>query len=136
VWAQGITVVVLRLSAEVAAPAAARAAVRDALSARSASLRDIAVLLADEIVTNALVHTGGEIELRVQDRRDSIRIEVFDSSSVAPKLRSPGISDERGRGMFIVDSLASSWGVVQTADGKNVWFELDADDESPDAPLR
>ena len=42
----------------------------------------------------------------------------------APKLRSPGISDERGRGMFIVDSLASSWGVVQTADGKNVWFEL------------
>jgi anti-sigma regulatory factor (Ser/Thr protein kinase) len=89
----------------------------------------VAVLLADEIVTNALVHAGGEIEVKLEDSHDSIRVEVSDSSPAAPLLGSPKPQDERGRGLLIVDSLASSWGVVQRAGGKSVWFQLDVGDD-------
>jgi anti-sigma regulatory factor (Ser/Thr protein kinase) len=116
--------IVLRLNSDASAPSIARTAVRDALAARSAELRDIAVLLANEIVTNALVHSPGDIELTVEDSTETIRIEVWDTSSSSPLVRSPNPRGERGRGMLIVEALASSWGVVQRPMGKSVWFSL------------
>ncbi len=116
---------VLRLKSDPSAPRVARSAVQDALSTRPAAVRDIAVLLADEIVTNALVHSNGDIQMSVEDSSGVIRVEVSDTSSASPLVRSPSPRDERGRGMLIVEALASAWGVVQRPEGKIVWFMLD-----------
>ena len=116
--------IVLRLDGDVSAARVARAAVEDALSTRPEAVREIAVLLADELVTNALVHTSGEIGLSVEDSPEWIRVEVSDTSSATPLIRSPMPKEGRGRGMLIVDSLASSWGVVSTPEGKRVWFRI------------
>jgi anti-sigma regulatory factor (Ser/Thr protein kinase) len=115
----------LRLPDSAVAPSIARVAIRDALKGHPAQVREVAVLLADELVTNALVHAGGEIELGVEDSPSWIRVEVTDTAAVEPIVRSPGPGGESGRGMLIVDSLASSWGIVPTPHGKAVWFRLD-----------
>ncbi len=82
-------------------------------------------LLVDELVTNAIVHARGEIGLRVEDCPGWIRVEVSDTAPFEPTVRSPTTEDEHGRGMLIVASLASSWGIVRTPNGKGVWFRLD-----------
>ena len=117
--------IVVRLDSDVSAPQLARAAIQEALSERPADLRDIAVLLADEIVTNAVVHCGGRIEMSLVESPGRIRVEVSDTSAALPLVRPPTAGGERGRGMLIVDSLASSWGVIRRTDGKSVWFQLD-----------
>jgi hypothetical protein len=38
---------------------------------------------------------------------------------------------EHGRGVLLVDALATRWGVDQRAGGKTVWFELDLDAPLP-----
>ena len=125
--------VVLRLNSDSSAAAVARATIKDVLAGRAPDLRDVAVLLADELVTNALVHTSGAIVLSVENLPHGIRVEVSDTSPTPPLVRSPLPRDSRGRGMLIVDSLASSWGVVPTPDGKTVWFQLDTPDEREEA---
>jgi len=116
---------VLRLNSDASAAQEARAAIHNALSTWPEAVRDVAVLLADELVTNALVHTSGEIGLRVEDSPEWIRVEVSDTSAAPPLVRSPKPKEARGRGMMIVDALASSWGIVPTSEGKRVWFQLD-----------
>jgi anti-sigma regulatory factor (Ser/Thr protein kinase) len=127
----------LRLDRDASAARIARSVIRVALASRPAALRDVAVLLADELVTNAVVHSFGEIGLSVEDASEWIRVGVSDASGVAPQVGSPGPTDERGRSLLIVESLASAWGVVQSAEGKSVWFQLDVADvdrwESPSA---
>jgi hypothetical protein len=41
-----------------------------------------------------------------------------------PRRGSPGENDEGGRGLYLVDQLASRWGSRPTTDGKAVWFEI------------
>jgi hypothetical protein len=49
---------------------------------------------------------------------------VFDSDMRLPRIRSAGETDEGGRGLYLVDQLATRWGARPTNDGKAVWFEL------------
>lgn len=51
---------------------------------------------------------------------------MTDDSRLRPSVRYAGEHDEGGRGMFLVDALASAWGVTDTANGKTVWFEVAA----------
>ena len=87
---------------------------------------DTAVLLATELVTNAVEHGRGSayLDAAVHDR--AIRLEVSDSSTVVPQPHT-GVSelDERGRGLLLIEALASRWGVLPRSDGKTVWCELD-----------
>ncbi|MFF5901248.1 ATP-binding protein [Streptomyces sp. NPDC012623] len=69
-------------------------------------------LLVSEILTNAVVHGGGD---RVRfslsyDQCGTVRIEVDDRSPAHVVVRHPGPDEENGRGMFLVDALARSWG--------------------------
>ena len=87
-------------------------------------------LLVSELVTNAVVHAGSEADVSVLLLRDAIRIEVGDDSTDPPVPRDAAVSDLGGRGLALVDALATSWGVDIREDGKVVWFEvprLDAD---------
>ncbi|GAA1794945.1 ATP-binding protein [Nocardioides hankookensis] len=87
---------------------------------------DTAVLLATELVTNAVEHGRGDAQLDAAVQDDVIRLEVTDSSTVVPRPNT-GVSDldERGRGLLLIDALASRWGVQPRQDGKTVWCELD-----------
>ncbi|MFF1293613.1 MULTISPECIES: SpoIIE family protein phosphatase [unclassified Streptomyces] len=84
-------------------------------------------LVADELVTNALMHTEGSaiVTLRVlagSDRR--LRVEVEDSSSALPRRREAGESGVSGRGLLLVDLLTDVWGVEARGGGKCVWCEF------------
>lgn len=89
-------------------------------------LADVALLLTNELVTNAVLHGSGEpvVEIRVYDRRLWIGVEDADSAST-PQPRRAGSDALSGRGLLLVDALAQSWGTTVTASkGKTVWFTL------------
>ncbi|MEU6773677.1 ATP-binding protein [Streptomyces sp. NPDC046759] len=91
--------------------------------------RDDAVLVASELVTNALVHTTGErIACRLHGTAGRIRIEVEDQEGgpALPAARRPGPEDQHGRGLFLVDALSRDWGVmpVPGRPARVVWAEL------------
>ncbi|WP_328924295.1 SpoIIE family protein phosphatase [Streptomyces sp. NBC_00190] len=107
-------------------PAMARHLIRAAVAAWGARERaDEIELAADELMTNALVHTegGGHVGMRLMaDGR--IRIEVEDSSSALPRRREAGDWAVSGRGLMLVDQLADAWGVEPRGGGKCVWCEF------------
>jgi len=90
---------------------------------------DVSELLVSELVTNAVVHAHGPVELRVWAVPDLVRVEVRDGSRSAPRIRDYGPESTTGRGVRMLDNLASSWGVELGSSGKIVWFELAATDE-------
>lgn len=84
-------------------------------------------LVADELITNALMHTEGSavVTLRVltaTDRR--LRVDVEDSSSALPRRRDAGEVGVSGRGLLLVDLLTDVWGVEARGGGKCVWCEF------------
>ena len=54
-------------------------------------------------------------------------VEVFDTDMRLPRIRSAAETDEGGRGLYLVDQLATRWGSRPTKDGKAVWFEVAVD---------
>ena len=79
-------------------------------------------LLVSELVTNAIRHASGPVELRLLRDRALI-CEVADGSSVSPRLRRAQTMDEGGRGLFLVAQLAQRWGTRYTSSGKVIWAE-------------
>jgi serine phosphatase RsbU (regulator of sigma subunit)/anti-sigma regulatory factor (Ser/Thr protein kinase) len=106
----------------------ARHMIRAAVRAWGAGERaDEIELVADELITNALMHTDGAalVTLRVlsgADRR--LRVDVEDSSSALPRRREAGEEGVSGRGLLLVDLLADVWGVDARGGGKCVWCEF------------
>ena len=87
---------------------------------------DSALLCASELVTNAIVHGRSEVRLGVVASARRLRVEVGDDNSRHPHLQPVDDGALDGRGLFIVDLLATRWGVRDDAMGKVVWFELAA----------
>ncbi|WP_367319887.1 SpoIIE family protein phosphatase [Streptomyces sp. HUAS ZL42] len=103
----------------------ARAAVREQLYDWGlARLADSAELMVSELVTNAVRHSHSRpVELRLV-RGDTLLCEVDDDDHDLPTLLSAGPTDEFGRGLRVVSTLAREWGTSRTGAGKTVWFEL------------
>ena len=62
--------------------------------------------------------------LRMRRGAAAVWVEVFDADMRLPRIRSAAETDEGGRGLYLVDQLASRWGSRPTKDGKAVWFEV------------
>ena len=108
-----------------AAPRAARTVIQDLLQRSGMeSLSPTALLLTSELVTNAVVHAGGDIDLFARCHGDTLRVEVRDGDATPPVDAGLGRDARSGRGIHIVDSLAGSWGSEPEERGKVVWFEL------------
>jgi anti-sigma regulatory factor (Ser/Thr protein kinase) len=85
---------------------------------------DDAVLIVSEMVTNAIRHGRGRVRLRLQWSAGYLRVEVRDASPLLPKLLPANPAAERGRGLRIVNRLASRWGSTRLREGKVVWVDL------------
>ncbi|HEY7873924.1 MAG TPA: ATP-binding protein [Actinomycetota bacterium] len=87
-------------------------------------------LLVSEVVANSVRHAGSLgaksfVRLKVFATEKLVRVEVTDEGPGFDKtaLRTPGSDDASGRGLFLVDQIAQSWGVHK--DGETcVWFVL------------
>ncbi len=79
-------------------------------------------LILSELVTNAIRYGSGPVNVRMLHDL-SLICEVFDSSSTSPHLRYAAMTDEGGRGLFLVAQIAERWGTRYTATGKVIWAE-------------
>ncbi len=89
-------------------------------------LCDTAVLLTSETVTNSFRHGRGSARLAVTAGSDGLLVEVGDDDPRAPRPRRSDPEALNGRGLAIVDLLATDWGSYATPTGKVVWFRLQA----------
>lgn len=126
-------------------PGSARSLVRAVLTEWAASglpgtervsdrLVEDAVLAVSELVTNAVVHAGTDVELtcRLEEDTGALLVEVLDHHpSRAPRdgeAEAPYETPEYGRGLRLVSRLAESWGVTYRTGAKTVWARLPAED--------
>ena len=62
--------------------------------------------------------------LRLRRGAAAVWVEVFDTDLRLPRIRSADETDEGGRGLYLVDQIASRWGSRPIRNGKVVWFEM------------
>lgn len=104
---------------------AARQHLREALvSAGLDDLTDRAALAITEVVTNAFVHTGTPVRLRIFPGVAMVRVEVEDGGSQPPVRRTYADTAGTGRGLQLLEESVERWGTTELAHGKVVWFEL------------
>ncbi|MER5665163.1 SpoIIE family protein phosphatase [Streptomyces mirabilis] len=87
-------------------------------------LQDATQLIVSELVTNAIRHSTGQIELRLV-RHQVLTCEVSDTGPCTPRPRRARTTDENGRGLFLVTNLSRRWGSRPVPGGKVVWAEQD-----------
>jgi anti-sigma regulatory factor (Ser/Thr protein kinase) len=118
----------LRMLPDPGAPAYVRGWLRDML--RGSGLRDElvsdALLVVDELVTNAVVHAETPIVVTLDHSSDECRCMVSDRGVTGPLPRLVERADGTGRGLRVVNAVASSWGVERTALGTSVWADINA----------
>ena len=107
---------------EVASVAAARRFVGDTLRNWGVDEVDDAMLLTSELVTNAIVHAGTEVEVVCEALGGQVRIEVHDRHQ-ARRIPVPG-DQVSGRGLLFPETLAITWGVTYGQGDKQVWFTV------------
>ena len=114
----------LALERSLHAPGAARRALAEWLAGLSCpqQIKDDALVVVSELVTNAVVHADSEPLVVAAYDGGRLRIEVHDQDPSPPVISST--SDARGGfGMRIVDGLCDAWGWAATEHGKQVWTE-------------
>ncbi len=118
----------MTLPTTVDAPAVARRHLRSHIGSLYPAALGDALILTSELVSNAVVHGEPEITLTVRIGPSALTVIVADGSpelpSPIPTLASP--ESVRGRGLAIVDALATRWGVIPrpAKHGKAIWFVL------------
>jgi anti-sigma regulatory factor (Ser/Thr protein kinase) len=108
-----------------------RRLVRDALATVPEDAVEVTAGLTDELVANAVEHGRPPIALTLEFDGHVIVVSVADHGLGSPAMMHAGPNDEHGRGLLIVDLLATSWGVEPMARGKRVWFRLVVPDGRP-----
>lgn len=83
-----------------------------------------AKLLTSELVTNALIHGHGRIEIHAALDKNLLLVEVIDEGNGFERIvREQDFDRAGGRGLDLVDALASRWGIHEGS--SHVWFELE-----------
>jgi anti-sigma regulatory factor (Ser/Thr protein kinase) len=106
---------------------AARRFATDTLLGSPASILEAVELMVSELATNCIRHERTSFHITILGSTREVRVEVTDSGSGTPTMRSPGPDEPSGRGLQIVDMLSDSWGVEpEQPSGKTVWFTMPA----------
>ena len=87
------------------------------------------VLLVSELVSNAVLHGGphlpeATVGLAIAVADDQVRIEVEDAGVNIPVVGDGALDRLTGRGLLLVQSLATRWGCESSDAGKVVWVEI------------
>lgn len=145
----------MRLPPDARSPARARRMLQDALreaeTAAAAAgagpvdaLADTVVLLASELCENAVLHAGTEFEVELVVTPAEITVSVTDRGQGALELhlakprRQYGRAATHGRGLELVQRLATTWGTRHESDGRHViWFSIARTPEAaaPERPV-
>jgi hypothetical protein len=93
------------------------------------AVRDDAVLVASELVGNALMHarTPCQLDLRLDRLGLTIAVRDFDFHGILAPLACTA-TGHRSHGLFLVTSISRTWGVSPTENGKSVWALLPVPD--------
>jgi anti-sigma regulatory factor (Ser/Thr protein kinase) len=120
--------ITVALPAGAEASAIARQFVADNRDHLSLDMVEDAQLLVSEIVSNAVRYGRPQITLAMRISPPGVGIVVTDEGVALPTLpgHPPDASQPSGRGLLILDAIASSWGITphESHPGKAVWFEL------------
>lgn len=116
------------LQAGTGAVRSARRAVQRWADDTGATVADqqVLALLTTEVVSNAVRHgpADGVVEVEAAQERGQFVVRVVDRSTELPVLRRQPAEAVGGRGVQIIDHLASDWGVERCRGGKVVWFRV------------
>lgn len=84
-------------------------------------------LVVAELAANAVLHgrvPGRDFELRLHRAPGHVRVELSDTHPAHPVLPALDPAAEGGRGLLLVDAVATCWGTAaRTGPGKTVWAE-------------
>lgn len=94
---------------------------------------DAAALVATELVTNAVLHAGISVRLTVTIAAEVVRLEVHDGSQTSPVPAAGDQEGMTGRGLALVTTMSTKWGVEASGGGKVVWAELSRSPEEAPA---
>lgn len=107
---------------------AARRAVQRWADDGGATVADqqVLALLTTEVVSNAVRHgpSDADVEVEAARERGQFVVRVVDHSPDLPVLRRQPPDAVGGRGVQIIDHLATDWGVERCRGGKIVWFRV------------
>jgi anti-sigma regulatory factor (Ser/Thr protein kinase) len=94
-------------------------------------------LAVSELVTNAVVHGRGLVEVTLTAQDGAIRVAVADHGGGRPSLIEAATKRDRGGwGLRLVDKLADEWGSAQEGTRTSVWIERRTDGRGRDEPHR
>jgi anti-sigma regulatory factor (Ser/Thr protein kinase) len=88
---------------------------------------DVVALLVTELVSNAVLHAHADLHLDVAVHTDRVRLCVEVRSAcgaVVVNVDAEGNDDTSGRGLALVEMLATAWGVDHVLGGKLVWCDV------------
>ncbi len=108
------------------APGVGRRALSELLSEADGELRESVLLVASELVTNA-IQAAQKCTVSAWFLADvgAVRIDVTDTSRGLPAIRPLGDGRAGGYGLRIVDQISTRWGVVEHEVGKMTWTEIE-----------
>ena len=114
---------------EVASVGAARRYTLAAIGDLDSQLADAVAVMVSELAANAVRHSGTHFTLTIDRTEVLVRVGVTDHGAGSPVVRTPEPIEPSGRGLQIVEALASDWGVVPNSDppGKTVWFTVNVE---------
>jgi anti-sigma regulatory factor (Ser/Thr protein kinase) len=116
----------LKLDPVPASVGVARRFVRDVLGSVDEDQLDTLMLLASELVTNAILHAHTPVELGLCVDGDRALVCVADRLATSGPLVPRNHSGDRpgGRGLALVADLSDDWGTMNVTGGKTVWFTM------------
>jgi anti-sigma regulatory factor (Ser/Thr protein kinase) len=89
-------------------------------------------LLISELAANVVRHAGTRFTVTLAWDGSTLMADVSDDSPLTPR---PPVAahpeDEGGRGLLLVDAIATDWSVDLYQQGKTVWFTLRRDSIDP-----
>ena len=106
-----------------------RRCIDDALSNTPPDTKDITLLLAGELATNAVEHAKTSYALHLLAVAQVVRVDITDHGGGHPCVQDSDQTRAGGFGLRMVDRVATSWGVRNESDDTTVWFEIEVPDQ-------